>query len=141
MTVLHYQGDLENLLVVGAANRTEWLTGVFVKFGADGVADLMPILPLFKTQVRQLARYLELPEDIVEKPADPDLFPGFSDKERMFGDEMTLDLTLLGLEKGLSPAEIATALRIDLRDVEKTRASIRVSRHMRESPYVPELEL
>ena len=65
MAVLHYHADLENLLVVGAANRTEWLTGVFVKFGADGVADVMPLLPFFKTQVRELARYLRLPEDII----------------------------------------------------------------------------
>ena len=139
MTVLHYHADLENLLVVGAANRTEWLTGVFVKFGADGVADIMPILPLFKSQVRQLARYLELPEDIVEKPADPDLFPGFSDKEKMFGKEETLDLILFGLERGLSSLEIAASTGIDLEGIEKTRAFMESTRHMREGAYVPDL--
>ena len=141
MAILHYYADLENLLVVGAANRTEWLTGVFVKFGADGVADIMPILPLYKTQVKQLARYLELPEDIVEKPADPDVFPGFSDKEKLFGKEETLDQILFALEKGLTPDEIATATKVELKEIKRIQSLIESSRHMRESPYIPDLAL
>jgi NAD+ synthase len=141
MSILHYYADLKNLLVVGAANRTEWLTGVFVKFGADGVADIMPILPLYKTQVKQLARYLQLPEDIVEKPADPDVFPGFSDKEKIIGKEETLDRILFALEKGLPPCEIAIALNVDLKEIEKIQALIEASKHMREAPYIPDLVL
>lgn len=41
MTVLHYQADLENLLVLGVVNGIEWLTGFFAKFGTDRVADIM----------------------------------------------------------------------------------------------------
>lgn len=141
MVITYLYADLENLLVVGAANRTEYLTGVFVKFGIDGLADIMPLLPLYKTQVKQLANHLGVPKDIIEKPADPDLFPGFTNKEKMFGKEETLDLILLGLERGLSPSEIVAAQRIDLKNVEKVQVLIDSSKHLRESPYVLDLKL
>ena len=136
MTILHLIADHKNLCTVGTANKTEFLTGVFVKFGIDGVADVMPILPFYKSQVRQLAKYLGVPEDIIEKPADPDLFPGFNDKDKFLGDKETLDLILLGLEKNLSSAEITATLGVDLKIVERVQTLIENSKHMRESPYI-----
>jgi NAD+ synthase len=140
MIILNFYADRENLMTVGAANQTEFLTGVFVKFGIDGVADLMPILPLFKVQVRQLAEFLGIPNDIVQKPADPDVVPGFSDKGKMFEDETVLDLTLLAIIKGFELNKISEILEIKLEYVKKVKNLMDASRHMRESPYVPELK-
>ena len=70
MLVLYFYSELENLLVVGTANRSEWLTGFFVQYG-DGAADIMPLLPLYKTQVRQIAQFLHLPDRILHKPPVP----------------------------------------------------------------------
>lgn len=137
MVILNLDADLKNLFSVGAANKTEWLTGVFVKFGIDGIADLMPILPLFKTQVRQLAGCLGLPRDIVNKPSDPDIAPGFENKGRLFGKEDILDLTLLGIEKKIPSERISEELGVPLKFVKKTRNLVQASRHMREVPYTP----
>lgn len=144
MVVLYLYAELENLLVVGAANRTEYLTGVFTKFGIDGVADAMPLLPFYKTQVRKIAKYLGVPKEILQKPPDPDVFPGFDDKEKLFGDEKNkknLDLILFGLERGLSPLQIAKALGIELKEVTRIQTLVENSRHMRESPYIPNLHI
>ena len=139
MAMLHFNADRQNLLTAGAANQTEWLTGVFVKFGIDGVADIMPILPFLKTEVRQLAKELQLPQDIVEKAGDPDVAPGFNDKGSMFGSEETLDLVLLGLREGLSTEQISAALDLEIKEVEKVHNLMKASKHMRESPYIPQL--
>jgi|GEM_PF-3320127 len=54
-------------MVVGAANRTEWLTGTFTQFGCDHIADVMPILHLYRSQLEVLATHLHLPEEIRKK--------------------------------------------------------------------------
>jgi len=58
MILLYLYGELENRLVVGAANKSEYKIGYFVKHGCDDATDIMPLLNLYKTQVRELARYL-----------------------------------------------------------------------------------
>jgi NAD+ synthase len=55
MIMLYLYAELENKLVVGTANKTEYRIGFFVKHGCDDAADIMPILNLYKTQVRELA--------------------------------------------------------------------------------------
>ena len=49
-----------NYLVAGTSDKSEILLGYFTKYG-DGAADFLPIAHLYKTQVRQLAKYLKLP--------------------------------------------------------------------------------
>ena len=55
MLVLYQEANLHNWLVVGAANKTEWLTGTFAQWGCDQCADVMPILHLYRSQVEVLA--------------------------------------------------------------------------------------
>ena len=61
----------ENLLLLGAANRSECMVGWFVK---DGIDDLpfSPLMGLYKTQVWQLAEYLDLPGPIRSQVPSPD---------------------------------------------------------------------
>jgi NAD+ synthase len=63
-------------MVVGAANRTEWLTGTFSKWGIDHCADIMPLLHLYRSQLEKIAEYIHVPEPIRKKAADPDVMPG-----------------------------------------------------------------
>ncbi len=142
MAVLHFYADLKNLATVGAANQTEFLTGVFVKFGIDGVADFMPILPLFKVQVRQLAYYIGIPREIVKKTADPDIVPGFNNKGKMFKNEALLDLILIFWKKGFSVKETTKSLMnqgITEEFVERIYKLVEISRNMREVPYIPDI--
>ena len=60
----------------------------------------MPILNLYKTQVIELARYLNIPSRIVEKPPSSDILPGVIDKEAIGMPYEELDLIPLALEQG-----------------------------------------
>ncbi|MGQ9554667.1 MAG: NAD(+) synthase, partial [Anaerolineae bacterium] len=61
--LLYYYAELHNLLLLGTCNRTELAVGFFVKHG-DVAADIAPLASLYKTQVRALAAYLKVPEEI-----------------------------------------------------------------------------
>ena len=67
-------------LPLGTGNKTERLLGYFT-WHADDSPPVNPIGDLFKTQVRMLARHLDIPEVIIEKPASADLIPGQTDEE------------------------------------------------------------
>ena len=65
----YYHADRTNYAVVGTPNRLEYDQGFFVKNG-DGAADVKPIAHLYKTQVYQLAEYLDVPEAVRSTAAD-----------------------------------------------------------------------
>jgi NAD+ synthase len=83
MMLLYLYAELENKLVVGAGNKSEYKIGYFVKHGCDDATDIMPLLNLYKTQVRELARYLNISARIIEKPPSPDVMPGLVDDEEV----------------------------------------------------------
>ena len=133
MVWVYQFAEAHNALVVGAANRTEWLTGTFSRWGVDHCADVMPILHLFRSQVEALAAYLGLPAVIRQKAADPDLMPGVADKGRLLGDVRQVDAVLLGLERGITPKRLAEDFAPAL--VTRIVTLWERSRPMRESPY------
>ncbi|MCD4709066.1 MAG: NAD(+) synthase [Candidatus Sabulitectum sp.] len=71
-----------NRLVVGTGNLSETKTGYWTKWG-DGAADFLPIADLWKDEVRELARYLELPEWMVERVPSAGLWLNQSDEDEM----------------------------------------------------------
>jgi NAD+ synthase len=137
MVLLYLYGELENRLVVGAANKSEYQIGYFVKHGCDDATDIMPLLNLYKTQVRELARYLNIPCRIIEKPPSPDILPGIIDEEAIGISYEKLDLILVAFEKGWESAEIARALEMEEKKVKNVRNLIQKSEHMRKL-YLPE---
>jgi NAD+ synthase len=70
-------------LVCGTENKSEKLLGYFTRFG-DAASDLEPISHLYKTQVYQLAKYLKVPETIIEQKPSADLWDKQTD-ENDFG--------------------------------------------------------
>lgn len=66
-------------LVLGTENKTEHLLGYFTRFG-DEASDIEPIRTLYKTQVRQLAKYLNLPPKIIEAVPTAGLWQGQTDE-------------------------------------------------------------
>jgi NAD+ synthase len=133
MVLLYYHAEIHNLMVVGAANKTEWLTGTFSKWGVDQCADVMPILHLYRSQLMSIAEYLDIPEEIRSKAADPDVLPGLDDKERLLGSFQVTDQILWGLEHGLSQEDLATQFGEKIFD--RILGLWESSRHMRQSPY------
>src|SRR5579864_7894927 len=69
----YYHADRLNFAVAGTPNRLEYDQGFFVKLG-DGAADLKPIAHLYKTQVYQLAEYLQVPAEIRQRPPTTDTY-------------------------------------------------------------------
>ena len=79
MVVIYDQSVAFNGLVVGTGNKTEILLGYTTLYG-DSACALNPLGDLYKTQVRQLARALGVPETIVAKPPSADLWVGQTDE-------------------------------------------------------------
>ena len=94
MMALYYLAARHNCLVVGTGNKSELVTGFFTKYG-DGAVDLEPIGELVKGQVVALARYLDIPEKIVERTPSAGLWPGQSDEGELGFTYQQLDEFLL----------------------------------------------
>jgi len=131
MLLLYKHAEIKNGLVVGAANKTEFLTGFFVKHGCDDAADVMPILHLYKTQVRLLAEYLSIDEGIINKAPSPDIIPGIDDEFAFGFDYKTLDLCLLGLEMKIRDEELSRILNIPKENIQYVKLLLKNSEHMR----------
>ena len=71
MVNLYYHAEKSNSLVMGTTNKTEFVQGYYVKYG-DGGVDVEPLIDLFKTQIFQLAKFLHVPDDIIQKNPSPD---------------------------------------------------------------------
>ncbi|MBI3560071.1 NAD(+) synthase, partial [Candidatus Gottesmanbacteria bacterium] len=79
MILLFDQAKKRNALVVGTENKTEHLLGYFTRFG-DEASDIEPLRNLYKSQVYELARQLNLPENIVSKAPTAGLWEGQTDE-------------------------------------------------------------
>jgi len=137
MILLYLYGEMENRLMVGAANKSEYKIGYFVKHGCDDATDIMPLLNLYKTQVRELARYLNIPARIIEKPPSPDVMPGLTNDEEVIRISYEkMDLILLALEKNWKVLDIVKVLGIEKDEVIYIKNLIQKSEHMRKI-YTP----
>ncbi|MBI4344141.1 MAG: NAD+ synthase [Euryarchaeota archaeon] len=138
--VLNYMvANLESRIVIGTSNKTEMLLGYTTKYG-DGGVDIQPIGDLYKTQVRQLARYLGLPRPILEKAPSAGLWPGQKSEEELGGTFEELDSILyLIVERGYSTREAALELGKDLAFVRRIYERVRVNEHKRKTPTITRL--
>ena len=83
MATLYYHAELHNYAVVGTANKNEHDQGFIVKYG-DAAVDIKPIGHLYKTQVYQLAAYLDVPESIRRRPPTSDTYSAACTQEEFF---------------------------------------------------------
>jgi len=106
--VLEEEARRNNRLLIGAGNRTEWLTGYFTRDGIDDVP-IQPIVGLYKTQVRQLAAFLDMPARVVTQAPSGDMVKGITDELAMGVRYRKLDLILDHLAGGLDAETIRRA--------------------------------
>jgi|AMWB02.1.fsa_nt_gi NAD+ synthase len=113
MVHLYAEAERRNLLVAGTTNRTEFLLGDFCKYG-DGGTDIEPITHLYKNQIYQLADYLEVIPEIIERKPSPDTFSlPVSDQEFFFRIPFDkLDHLLYAWEHDVSARDAAEVLDI-----------------------------
>ncbi len=138
MIINYLVADEENALVLGTGNRSEILIGYYTKYGDAGV-DLLPLGPLYKTQVRQLARHLQLPDAIVDKAPSAGLWQGQTDEGELGMAYDELDRILICLrDEELSIEQTAETLGSERTEVARVADMIRASAHKRAMPPMPE---
>jgi NAD+ synthase len=109
MIVLFDQSESFHGLVVGTGNKTEILLGYTTLFG-DSACALNPLGDLYKTQVRQLAKALGVPEVIQAKPPSADLWAGQTDEGELGFTYADVDrLLYLLVDERYSPEECVQA--------------------------------
>ena len=135
MAMLYYHAELRNYAVIGTANKNEHDQGFFVKYG-DGGVDVKPIEHLFKTQVYQLARYLDVPEEIQSRPPTTDTYSAPSTQQEFFFrlPFETMDLLWYAQEHQIPVPEVAEVMGLSEQQV--LRAFADFNRKARTTEYL-----
>lgn len=97
MTTLYAVANNYNYLVTGTDNAAEWHTGYFTKYG-DGGVDLVPLVHFMKSEVRELAKLLGVPNEIITKAPSAGLWEGQTDESEMGTTYEMIDKYLKGEE-------------------------------------------
>jgi NAD+ synthase len=109
MIVLYDQSEVFKGLVIGTSNKTEILLGYSTMYG-DSASAMNPIGDLYKTQIRQLSRAMNIPAPIIDKPPSADLWEGQTDeKELGFTYDDVDKLLYLLVDQRYSPQEAIEA--------------------------------
>lgn len=109
MSILFDQAKKRHALVLGTSNKTEILLGYSTVFG-DNASSLNPVGDLYKCQVRQLARHLDIPQRVVEKVPSADLWPGQTDEEDLgFAYQVADEVLWLLFDAGHTAEEVIDA--------------------------------
>ena len=83
MAMLYHHAERLHFAVIGTPNKHEIEQGFFVKYG-DGGVDVMPIAHLYKTQVYELAHYLNIPDEIIQRTPTTDTYSAEQTQEEFF---------------------------------------------------------
>ena len=124
MLTLYYFANQYKYLVVGSSNRSELAIGYFTKYG-DGGSDILPLGNLVKGQVRELAGFLGVPREIIDKPPSAGLWSGQTD-------EADLGVTYDELDRYLLTGEASNEAK---RNIE---SRIEACGHKRQPPPIPD---
>ncbi len=138
MILLYIHANLSNKVVMGTSNKSELLTGYFTKFG-DGGADFSPIGDLYKTQILELAKAIEIPENIVNKPPSASLWEGQTDESELNIQYQLLDRILMGIELRLDPKEIVKKVGVEETEVLRILDMVEKNIHKRKMPLIPKM--
>lgn len=136
----YYHADRLHYAVAGTPNRLEYDQGFFVKLG-DGAADVKPIAHLYKSQVYQLAEYLDIPQEIRRRPPTTDTYSLAQQQDEFYFSlpYRSMDLCLLGKNSRIPPEEVAALLDFDVEQVQKTYNEIDNKRNTTRYLHLPPL--
>ena len=126
MTTLYYLAQSRGYLVAGTGNKPEMMVGYFTKYG-DGGVDIEPLGELYKHEVRGLARVLNIPDPVIERPPSAGLWPGQTDEGELGITYRELDAILDAMTTGDPQPAPATT-------VERVKRMIAKSAHKRTTP-------
>lgn len=130
MIVLYNLAKKRNYVVMGTSNQSELMMGYFTKFG-DGACDITPMANLYKTEVRQMARLIGVPEPIIAKPPSAGLWEGQTDESEMGIKYEDLDGILYDLEQDRSDSQIAADTGLPVSEIVRIRTQVQSMEHKR----------
>ena len=138
--ILYYYANAKNLLVLGSSDKSEHLIGYFTKFG-DGAADLVPIISLYKLQIRKIAKFLGVPQNVIDKKSSAHLWKGHEAEKEIGVSYEEIDSILYCLfDKKLSIDETIEKTKIVKTTVEKIYHLYQKSEHKRIPASKPDRE-
>ncbi|MBO5151773.1 MAG: NAD+ synthase [Methanobrevibacter sp.] len=141
MSIIYFYANSKNYLVSGTGNKSEILIGYFTKYG-DGACDIEPIGDLYKTDVYQLAKYLEIPQEIIDKPPRAGLWNNQTDEDEIGMTYELLDKILYRfIEKDIDANSIADELDIEVDDVNDIINRVNRNKHKSKVPESPKKTL
>jgi len=139
MVILYGIANAKNYLVLGTSNKTEFLVGYFTKWG-DGASDIAPLLSLYKTEVRKIAKILEVPEKIISKKPSAGLWKGQTDEDELGIEYDLLDKILYRLiDLKMKREDVAKDLGITLDRILYVENLVKRSKHKRKLPAFPKI--
>lgn len=127
MTTLYQIAQANNLLVAGATNKTEYMIGYFTKHGDSGV-DIMPLADFNKHEIFEMARMLNVPSEIIDKPPSAGLYEGQSDEDEIGISYKDLDASIDGV---LKDEKINKIIQNKIKATEHKRALIPIYKRER----------
>ena len=135
MTVLFDQARAHDALVAGTGNKTEMYLGYCTWYG-DSACSFAPIADLYKSQVWQLAEYLDVPQRVIDKVPTADLWPGQTDEGELGIEYADADRILHAmLERHVAPDRL-TDVGFDDTRVERVVDTMRRTEFKRQLPSV-----
>ena len=139
MIILYDYAKGHNALVCGTENRSEYFLGYYTRFG-DEASDLEPLIGLYKTQVRELAKYLKVSKTILNAQPTADLWEGQTDeKELGFSYTQADPIIYLYCDKNLSASKIV-AEGYDLELVKKVINRVGQASFKHLLPFTPQVK-
>jgi NAD+ synthase len=139
MVFEYMEANVNDLLVLGTTNKSELLLGYFTKYG-DGGVDLRPMADLYKTEVRDIARALEIDKTFIKKTPTAELWEGQTDEGELGTSYETIDAVLKELvEAERSVEETAGRTGLSVEEVRRFQQMRQRSEHKRSPPPFPEL--
>ena len=138
MSILFDNSSKESALVVGTSNKTEIFLGYSTQFG-DSACAINPIGDLYKTNVWDLARYLKVPEALIEKKPSADLWEGQTDEEEMGITYLEADKILFRLIEENKTAEEIISEGFDKGLIENITKRISRSEYKRKMPLIAKI--
>ncbi|WP_248896761.1 NAD+ synthase [Haloplanus halobius] len=127
-------------LVLGAANKSEHSLGYFTKYG-DGAVDVAPMGELYKTEVADVARHLDVDERFVEKTPTAELWKGQTDEGELGATYDTIDDILKRLlERDHAPERIAAETAYDREMIDRFVTMHERSQHKRSRPPTADID-
>jgi NAD+ synthase len=137
---IEYDRSWPDGIVLGTSNKTELLLGYGTQFG-DMASGINPVGDLYKTQLRELASHIGIPEAIVRKPPTAELWAGQTDEGELGFTYADADLVLYHMiDRRLRPAELI-AHGFDAQLVTRIREMVRRNHYKRVMPLIAKLSL